>query len=222
MDFILVPFQYWMHLDVHLQDFIALHGHDIYLLLFLVIFCETGLVVAPFLPGDSLLFAAGSLAALGDMNIHLLFMILFAAAVIGDNTNYFIGRHFGRRLFRNPNSRIFSKKHLHSAEMFYAKHGPKAIIIARFIPIIRSFTPCVAGIGAMYYPRFLGYDIVGGLLWVGGILYTSYFFGNIPFIKQHFSIVIIAIVFISLIPVLWEVLRNRIPFASMRRKSNRG
>jgi membrane-associated protein len=181
-----------------------MYGQWVYLLLFLIIFAETGLVIAPFFPGDSLLFAAGSLAALDGLNIYLLFSLLYVAAVAGDNFNYFIGYRFGRRLFLSDHSKLFNKKHLDRAHDFYEKYGSSAIIIARFIPFIRTFMPCVAGMGAMYYPRFLGFDIIGGALWVGGIFSISYLFGNIPFIKTHFSLVIFAIIGVSMIPVVWE------------------
>jgi membrane-associated protein len=212
MDFIVNIYQFITHLDVHLQQLTLSYGQGIYLLLFLIIFAETGFVVTPFFPGDSLLFAAGSVAALGGLNIHFLFVLLFFAAVAGDNFNYFIGYRFGRQLFQSPNSRIFNKKHLDTAHAFYEKHGPKAIIIARFIPFVRTFMPCAAGMAAMHYSRFFVFDVIGGALWVGGILYLSYWFGNIPIIKAHFSVVIFAIIGISMLPVLWEFIKTRTPF----------
>ncbi|MFN7097375.1 MAG: DedA family protein [Gammaproteobacteria bacterium] len=205
MSFFVSCIQFIAHLDVHLQQLALNYGNWIYLLLFLIIFCETGLVFLPFLPGDSLLFATGSLAAISELNVHWLFFILLIAAVGGDNMNYAIGRFVGMKLFKNPDSRWFKRQHLESAHQFYEKHGPKAIIIARFVPIIRSFMPFTAGLARMTYRRFLGFDVIGGTVWVGGILYASYFFGNIPVIKQHFSIIVFAIIGVSLLPVIWDV-----------------
>lgn len=205
MSFIITCFQFIAHLDVHLQQMVVNYGNWVYLILFLIVFCETGLVVTPFLPGDSLLFAAGSLAAIGNLNVHWLVGLLLIAAIGGDNLNYAIGRFVGLKLFQNPNSRWFKRAYLERAHLFYEKHGPKAIIIARFVPIVRTFMPFTAGVARMTYRRFLGFDILGGVLWVGGIVYASYFFGNIPVVKQNFSIIVFAIIGVSLLPAVWEL-----------------
>lgn len=209
MAFILNCIQFIAHLDIHLQTLVLNYGTWVYLILFIIIFIETGLIVTPFLPGDSLLFAAGSLAALGNLNPHLLVSLLLIAAVLGDNLNYFIGRFVGLRLFQRPDSRFFKRIHLEKAHQFYEKHGPKAIIIARFIPVVRTFMPFTAGLSKMTYQRFFTFDILGGALWVGGIVYISYLFGNIPVIKNNFSIMVFAIIGISLLPILWELTMNR-------------
>ena len=208
MTFILNCIQFIAHLDIHLQALVLNYGTWVYLILFLIIFIETGLIVTPFLPGDSLLFATGSLAAVGDLNPHLLVLLLFMAAVLGDNCNYFIGRFVGVKLFQRPDSRWFKRKHLERSHQFYEKHGHKAVIIARFIPIIRTFMPFTAGLSRMTYRRFFAFDILGGALWVGGIVYISYIFGNIPVIKNNFSIMVFVIIGISLLPILWEVTMN--------------
>lgn len=199
---------YFLHLDKHLLTLVTDYKSWVYLILFLIIFCETGLVVAPLLPGDSLLFAAGAIAALGTMNIWLLVVILCVAAILGDSVNYGIGKFIGIKVFEK-NYRFINKKHLLKANAFYEKHGGKTIIIARFVPIVRTFAPFVAGIARMNYPRFLTYNIFGGLLWVFLCTFAGYFFGNIPIIKDNFSIVIIVIIIISLLPIGIEFLRSR-------------
>jgi membrane-associated protein len=198
----------FLHLDVHLGGVIQEYGAWTYLILFLVIFFETGVVVTPFLPGDSLLFAAGSFAALGSLDVTRLFLLLVTAAVVGDNTNYFIGRKVGPRVFRE-NVRYLNRRHLDRTHAFYEKHGGKTIVLARFVPIVRTFAPFVAGIGAMRYRRFLPIDIFGGVLWVGLFVFGGYFFGNLPIVKRNFSVVILAIVVISVLPVVWEWIRMR-------------
>jgi membrane-associated protein len=213
MSFIATCFQFIAHLDVHLQQLVVNYGTWIYLILFLIIFCETGLVVAPFLPGDSLLFAAGSLAAIGSLNVHWLVLLLLIAAIGGDNTNYAVGRFIGLKLFKNPDSRWFKRAYLEKAHQFYEKHGPKAIIMARFMPILRTLMPFSAGVAHMTYRRYLGFDILGGVLWVGGIVYAGYFFGNIPIVKQNFSLFIFAIIGVSLLPAAWGIMAGY-----MRRK----
>ncbi len=199
-----------LHLDRHLNEIIQDYGVWTYLILFTIIFCETGLVVTPFLPGDSLLFAAGALAALTDspLNIFLLFLLLTVAAIIGDTVNYWIGAYIGPKAFSSK-SRFFKREYLEQTQAFYEKHGGKTIIIARFIPIIRTFAPFVAGIGSMTYWRFILYNITGGIIWVGLCLLLGYLFGNLPFVKKNFSLVILAIIFISLLPALIEYLRHR-------------
>ncbi|HWI15713.1 MAG TPA: DedA family protein [Burkholderiales bacterium] len=204
-----------LHLDVHLQWLVSNYGHWVYLILFLIIFCETGLVVTPFLPGDSLLFVAGAVAAGGGMYVHALFAVLAAASFSGDNTNYWIGRFLGPRVFRE-HSRLLHPQHLERTQQFYEKHGGKTIMIARFLPIVRTFAPFVAGIGRMRYDRFLGYSFAGSVAWIGSLTYAGYFFGNIPFIKKNLSLVIVAIVLISIMPGIIEYLRNRSRAAKQR------
>lgn len=189
-----------LHLDIHLSMLAAEYGLWLYGILFLVIFCETGLVVTPFLPGDSLLFAAGSLCAISELSVLVVVPLLIAAAVIGDSTNYWIGRGFGLRLFQNKNSKIFKQKYLDQTEQFYQKHGVKTVVLARFMPIIRTFAPFVAGIGRMNYQRFLSFSVLGSILWIGSFTFGGFFFGNIPFFKKNFTLVIVAIMVISLMP----------------------
>lgn len=198
-----------LHIDQHLTDMVNQYGVWIYAILFLIIFCETGLVVTPFLPGDSLLFAAGSLAALGSMNIHVMVVVLIIAAIIGDAVNFTIGKFFGDNLFANPNSKIFKQDYLHKTEAFYAKHGGKTIILARFIPIIRTFAPFVAGMGHMSYGRFLMFNVVGAVAWVSLFAYAGYFFGNLPFIKDNLKLVLLAIIVISVLPMLVEFIKHK-------------
>src|SRR5512141_1875439 len=206
---------FFLHLDRHLAEVIQSYGTWTYALLFAIVFLETGLVVTPFLPGDSLLFAAGSFAALRQadgsavLGFPLLFLLLSAAAILGDTVNYGIGASLGPKVFHFPRSRFFNPEHLHKTHAFYEKYGGKTIIIARFVPIVRTFAPFVAGIGAMSYLRFLAYNVVGGLLWVTLCLSAGYFFGNLPVVRNNFSLVILAIVFISILPALVEYLRHR-------------
>jgi len=197
-----------LHLDKYLVQIVAQYGFLTYLILFLVIFAETGFVFTPFLPGDSLLFAAGALAAIGSLNIWLLLALLFAAAFLGDTVNYWIGHFFGQKLVDNPRIPI-KQEHIDQTEAFYKKHGGKTIILARFVPIVRTFAPFVAGIGKMNYRQFLTYNLIGGLLWSTGFTLAGYFFGNIPLVKENFSIVVIAIVLISVIPMVWEVIKKK-------------
>jgi membrane-associated protein len=199
----------FLHLDKHLNEIISQYGTWTYLILFLIVFCETGLVVTPFLPGDSLLFAAGAIAALGSLNVYWLFVLLTAAAIIGDTVNYWIGAWLGPKVFRGENVRFLNRKHLERTHKFYEKYGGKTIIIARFVPIVRTFAPFVAGIGTMSYWRFIAYNVTGGILWVAICLFAGYWFGNQPFVKRNFSLVIIAIVLISLLPMVWELVRHR-------------
>jgi membrane-associated protein len=189
-----------LHLDIHLAMLAAEYGLWLYGILFLVIFCETGLVVTPFLPGDSLLFAAGSLCVISELSVLVVVPLLIAAAIIGDSTNYWIGRGFGLRLFQNKNSKIFKQKYLDQTEQFYQKHGVKTVVLARFMPIIRTFAPFVAGIGRMKYQRFLSFSVLGSILWIGSFTFGGFFFGNIPFFKKNFTLVIVAIMVISLMP----------------------
>ena len=199
----------FVHLDRHLAEVIQAYGTWTYALLFAIIFLETGLVVTPLLPGDSLLFAAGSFAALGALDIRLMFGLLAVAAVLGDTVNYSIGHYLGPKVFHYERSRFFNPDHLRKTHEFYEKYGGKTIIIARFVPIVRTFAPFVAGIGAMSYARFIVYNVVGGVAWVAICLFSGYFFGNLPFVRKNFSLVILVIILISIMPPLIEYLRHR-------------
>ena len=196
-----------IHLDVHLKEFVEAHGAWVYALLFVIVFIETGLVIWPFLPGDSLLFVTGALAAAGGMDIALVMTVLVCAAMTGDNCNYWIGRFVGPRVFHYERSRWFNPQHLARAHAFYDRHGGKTIILARFIPIVRTYVPFVAGIGAMPYLRFLAFSIAGALLWVGSLSLAGYWFGNIPAVKDNLAAVIVVIVALSLAPIAVEFLR---------------
>ena len=198
-----------LHLDTHLQSLTTHYGSWVYVILFLIVFMETGLVVTPFLPGDSLLFAAGSIAAITSLNVHWLAISLTIAAILGDSLNYAIGKWVGPKVFTQEKSLFFNKDYLMRAEAFYEKYGAKAIIIARFIPIIRTFAPFVAGIGIMQYKRFLAYNIIGAILWVYSFLYVSYFFGNLPVIKENFSIIVLVIIVLSILPALVDFYRQK-------------
>jgi membrane-associated protein len=197
-----------LHLDKYLPLWINDYGTLTYLFLFIVIFMETGFVVTPFLPGDSLIFAAGAIAAQGALNIWVLYVVLCAAAILGDTVNYWIGHFIGPRAF-SGNIRFLKKEYIDRTHEFYEKHGGKTIIIARFIPIIRTFAPFVAGVGAMTYPKFIVYNVVGGMAWVALFLFGGYFIGNVPFIKQNFSFVILMIIFISVLPAVIEIINSR-------------
>jgi membrane-associated protein len=203
-----------LHFDDHLRQIVGEYGAWVYALLFLIIFCETGLVVTPFLPGDSLLFATGALAASGDLNIAALFFLLWVAAVLGDAANYAIGNFIGPRIFTAEDrtsfwQRLLNRQHLMKAHAFYEKYGGKAVVLGRFVPIARTFVPFVAGCGSMSYPQFALYNVVGGLLWVSICLGAGYGFGNIPVVKENFELVVVGIVFISLLPIVWGVLIAR-------------
>ena len=198
-----------LHLDRHLIWVVENYGAWIYLLLFLVIFCETGLVVTPFLPGDSLLFVAGTLAAVGAMYVHGLFALLVLAAFSGDNTNYWIGRFAGPRVFRIERSRLFNPAHLERTHRFYEKHGGKTVIFARFLPIVRTFAPFVAGIGRMVYPRFLFYSFSGSVFWIAFFVFGGYYFGNIPVVRQNLTLFIIGIIVVSVMPGIVEFIRQK-------------
>ena len=209
MEFIKYLIDLFLHLDKHLNEIILQYGVVTYGILFLVIFAETGFVFTPFLPGDSLLFAAGTFAAIGSFNIHLLFLILSIAAIIGDSVNYWIGHYIGMKLFEK-NNRFLKKEYLERTHKFYEKHGGKTIILARFIPIIRTFAPFVAGVGAMTYTKFIAYNIIGGIAWCAAFIYGGYFFGNLSFVKNNFSFVIMAIILISVLPIFIEYFRHRL------------
>ena len=204
------PINLLLHLDTYLNLLVANYGVWVYAILFLVVFCETGLVVMPFLPGDSLLFIAGAMCASGSMDLVALGGLLMLAAILGDSTNYLIGRNLGERLFRNPDSKIFRRDHLLQTQKFYAEHGGKTVTIARFLPIVRTFAPFVAGGGHMVYPRFLFFSVLGTLLWVGGLMGLGYFFGNVPFIKHNLTAMIIGIIVLSLLPMIVGIVRHRL------------
>ncbi len=202
----------FLHLDVYLDEVIRNYGTWTYGLLFTVIFIETGLVITPFLPGDSLLFAAGTFASLGSLKIGLLWGLLSVAAILGDTVNYWVGKKLGLAIFETQNpllKKVLKKEYLDRTEAFYEKHGGKTIVLARFVPIVRTFAPFVAGVGTMQYGRFITYNAVGGLLWVTLFLSMGYFFGNIPFVKANFEIVILGIIFVSVLPMFIEYLKAR-------------
>jgi membrane-associated protein len=209
MELVASLWDFVVHLDVHLAAFIAEHGVWVYALLFVIVFCETGLVVTPFLPGDSLLFVAGALAAAGGMEIGVVIALLVTAALCGDNVNYWIGRWVGPKVFRAEDSRWFNRRHLDRTHAFYERHGGKAIILARFVPIVRTYVPFVAGIGAMPYARYLAFCLAGALLWVVSLSLAGYWFGNIALVKDNLAVVIVAIVAVSVMPIAIEFLRAR-------------
>ena len=209
MEFIKYVIDLLLHLDVHLNQLIIQYGTLTYLILFLVIFAETGFVVTPFLPGDSLIFAAATFAAKGAFNINYLFLLLTAAAILGDTINYWIGNYFGPRIAAAENIRFINKSHIERTHRFFEKYGGKTIIIARFVPIVRTFAPFVAGIGSMTYKKFISYNVIGAVLWVGLFSYGGYYFGNIPFVKNHFTIVIFGIIIISILPPIFEFIRHK-------------
>ena len=211
MEFIKLLWDIFLHLDVHLANLVAEYDVWVYAILFLIIFCETGLVVTPFLPGDSLLFVAGALSALpsNGMNVHLMVVLLIVAAILGDASNYTIGQFFGKKLFSNPDSKIFKQKYLDKTHAFYEKHGGKTIILARFVPIVRTFAPFVAGMGRMTYRHFAFYNIVGGIAWAVIFIYLGYFFGSLDFVQKNLKILVIVIIFVSLLPMIFEIWRNR-------------
>ncbi len=208
MELISTLIDLFLHLDKHLNSIIQTYGVWTYGLLFLVVFLETGVVVTPFLPGDSLLFAAGTFAALGSLRVELLFILLTTAAIIGDTVNYWIGHYIGPRAF-SGDIRYLKKEYLDRTHEFYEKHGGKTIILARFVPIIRTFAPFVAGVGAMTYGRFVTYNVVGGIVWVAIFTFGGYFFGNLPAVQENFTLVILAIIILSVLPAVYEVLKER-------------
>ncbi|MFM1252500.1 DedA family protein [Yersinia enterocolitica] len=211
MGFIRFVIDFILHIDVHLAELVAQYGVWVYGILFLILFCETGLVVTPFLPGDSLLFVAGALASLpsNDINVHIMVALMVTAAILGDAINYTIGRVFGEKLFSNPDSKIFRRSYLDKTHQFYEKHGGKAIILARFVPIIRTFAPFVAGMGKMSYRHFAAYNVIGALVWVLLFTYAGYWFGNMPFVQDNLKLLIVAIIVVSILPGVFEVWRHR-------------
>ena len=208
MDFPHSVVDFFLHLDRHLSEVISRYGTWTHFILFLIVFCETGLVITPFLPGDSLLFAAGTFAALGALDLRLVVLLLIVAAIAGDTLNYWIGSYIGPKAFRSE-SRFLKREYLDRTHAFYEKHGGKTIILARFVPIIRTFAPFVAGVGAMSYPKFLTYNVVGAILWVGLLVLGGYYFGNIPVVRENFSLVVLAIIFLSVLPIMVETVRAR-------------
>lgn len=221
MEFIQSLIDIFLHIDQYLNEIIQQYGAWTYALLFLIIFMETGFVVTPFLPGDSLLFAAGTFAALGSFNVVFLFFLLWLAAVLGDTVNYWIGNKIGPKAFEQD-MRFLKKEYLEKTQTFYEKHGGKTIILARFVPIVRTFAPFVAGVGTMKYGRFLTYNVVGGLLWVGIFIFLGYFFGNIDFVQEHFELVIVVIILISVVPMAIEYVRSRARKVSPQTTSKTG
>jgi membrane-associated protein len=197
-----------LHIDQHLNDIIQSFGVWTYAILFAVIFAETGLVITPFLPGDSLLFAAGTFAALGSLNVVILWLVLFAAAVLGDTVNYWIGNKIGPSVFERD-IRFLKREYLEQTQEFYEKHGGKTIVLARFVPIVRTFAPFVAGVGSMSYGRFLTFNVFGAFLWTALFVFLGYFFGNIPIVKENFELAIIGIILLSVMPMVYEWLKHR-------------
>ena len=197
-----------LHIDTHLGDLISSYGTLIYAILFLIVFVETGLVVMPFLPGDSLLFAAGAFSALGSLNLFVTLLLLSVAAILGDTVNYWIGHFFGQKILANPHIPI-NQKHIDETNKFFDKHGGKTIFLARFVPIVRTFAPFVAGIGKMKYSAFISYNVIGGIVWVFLFTLAGYFFGNVPFIKHNFSLAIMIIILISILPMFIHLVKNK-------------
>lgn len=200
---------FFLHLDQRLADLTANYGQWIYAILFAVVFCETGLVVTPFLPGDSLLFAAGALAAVGSLDVWMLALLLAIAAILGDTVNYHAGWYLGPKVLRGEHGRWLNRRHLDQTHRFFERYGARTIVLARFVPIVRTLAPFVAGVGSMSYGRFLCYNVVGGVIWIAIFLGAGYWFGNVPFVKDNFSVVILGIIAVSLLPIAWEFVRAR-------------
>lgn len=209
MDLLLQFADFFLHLDKHMAEVVQNYGVWTYSILFLIVFCETGLVVTPILPGDSLLFASGAIAAAGDLNVLMLACLLAVAAILGDTVNYHIGKFIGPRVFQARDSWFFKREYLTRTEEFYAKHGGKTIIFARFIPIIRTFAPFLAGVGRMNYSYFLSYNVVGGIVWVFAFVFGGYYFSAIPFVKKNFTLVILAIIVLSVLPAVIEFVKAK-------------
>lgn len=208
MDTLTFLIDFILHLDTHLSQIISQYGTWTYGILFSIIFIETGIVLMPFLPGDSLLFAAGAFAATGALNVFILWLLLTVAAILGDTVNYWLGHQFGQLAFKGR-ILFLNRKHLERTHAFFARHGGKAVVLARFVPIVRTFAPFVAGAGAMNYSRFLTFNVSGGFVWVSLFLLVGYYFGNLPFVRDNFSLVILAVIFISLIPIAVEFVQHR-------------
>ena len=201
--------EYFLHLDTHLGVLTAEYGALTYAILFVVIFAETGFVFTPFLPGDSLLFAMGTLAALGSLNVYFCFFLVLVAALSGDNVNYWVGRFLGIKILKNSSGRFIKKEYLEKTNRYFEKYGGKTIIIARFVPIVRTFTPFTAGIGRMNYIKFINYSILGAILWSGVLVFAGFYFGNLPLVKDNFSIAILAVILISILPAIVEIVRMK-------------
>lgn len=199
-----------LHIDKHLGEIITNYGVLSYAVLFLIVFAETGLVFVPFLPGDSLLFAAGAFAALGSFNIYIVLIVLWLAAFLGDTANYWIGHFFGQKIIDNPKIPFINQKHIDETKEFYEKHGGKTIFLARFVPIIRTFAPFVAGVGKMNYGKFIEYNLTGGFVWVFGFTLLGFFFGNIPVVKENFSLVVLGIIALSVLPIIYEFVKAKL------------
>ena len=199
-----------LHINEYIGTFINEYGNFIYVILFLIIFCETGLVFLPFLPGDSLIFAAGAFAAIGELNIFLLWILIVIAAILGDTVNYEIGKHFCKKILNNKKITIIKKENLQKAEDLVAKYGGAAVFIARFMPIIRTIVPFVVGIGQLHYPKFIKFNALGGIIWVTLFIIIGYLFGNIPAVKDHFTLIILAIIFLSLLPIIIAFIKNKL------------
>lgn len=209
MDFLQTFVDFVLHLDTHLSALVSAYGLLTYAILFAIVFAETGFVVTPFLPGDSLLFAAGAIAALGSLNIWLIVVLLTLAAIAGDTVNYWIGHFFGRKIVDNPKITFINQEHIDKTEQFYKKHGAKTIILARFVPIVRTFAPFVAGVGLMHYSTFILYNVVGGVVWVALFSLLGYFFGNMAFIKENFHYAVFVIIGLSLVPIAYEYIQHK-------------
>ena len=209
MDLVQQFLDFFLHLDTHLQEVIEQYGTWTYLLLFIIVFCETGLVVTPILPGDSLLFAAGTFAGIGSLDLRILFVLLTVGAILGDAVNYAVGKYMGPRVFKEQGGRFLKREYLDRTHAFYEKYGGKTIIIARFVPIVRTFAPFVAGVGSMTYWRFATYNVVGAILWVSVCLLAGWAFGNVPAVRDHFTLVVLGIIFVSVLPGVFEYLRHR-------------
>ena len=210
MNFISFIVDFILHIDQHLVELVANYGVLVYLLLFLIIFAETGFVVTPFLPGDSLLFAMGAMCAIGGMNLWLSLGLMLFAAIAGDSVNYWIGQKFGRMIVDNEKAFFIKEKHVQKTEEFYARHGSKAIVLASFVPIVRTFIPFIAGIGTMKYKTFITYNVIGGTVWVLLFIFAGFFFGNVPFVRDHFEFVIIAIILVSVLPGVFVWVREKL------------
>ncbi len=210
MDLIKQFFDFLLHAENHLVAFIQNYGTLVYVLLFVIVFCETGLVVTPFLPGDSLLFAVGALTAQGLMAWEVVVPVLLAAAILGDSVNYSIGKWIGPKVFHFESSRLFRREYLLKAHAFYEKYGGRAIILARFVPIVRTFAPFVAGVGTMHYAKFFAYNVSGAILWVGLFVGAGFFFGNLPFVRENLKVVILGIIIVSVLPIVWEFVKARL------------
>jgi membrane-associated protein len=209
MELLYALLDFILHPDNYLSSLLAQYGAWVYGVLFLIVFAETGLVVTPFLPGDSLLFVAGTLTGAGQLDVGLLMLVLFCAAVMGDNTNYWIGRWVGPRVFSQDTGRLLRREHLERTQHFYERYGGRTVIIARFVPIVRTFAPFVAGVGRMHYPRFLAFSVIGTVLWVGGFVGAGHLFGNLPVVKENLTAVILIIIVLSILPGVIEYLRAR-------------